>query len=107
MTKHLFTVTTPTGETRHIDTGYDRMCGHFFLQVEDPRRPEGEELLYTTSYDPRFLTADRDLQYYGGVTFEELELCCTEQGITPPAGLFEKLLEDERLQLGNVITRWP
>lgn len=106
MTRHLFTATTPTGETRHVTTGYDRMCGHFFLQVTDPTQPEDDRLVYFTSYDPRFLDRSRKGSALGGATFEELELCFTEQGITPPDGLFKQLLDDETLQRGNEITHW-
>lgn len=106
MTKHLFAVTTPTGETHQIDTGYDRMCGHFFLMVSDPTQPDEDRLVYFTSYDPRFLDRSRKGSAFGGATLDELKTCFAEQGITPPEGLFEQLQADEDLQRGNVITHW-
>lgn len=106
MTKHLFTTTTPSGERRHIDTGYDRMCGHFFLLVSDPAQTDDDRLIYFTSYDPRFLDRNRKGSAFGGATLDELKTCFEEQGITPPEGLFEKLRDDELFQRGNEITHW-
>lgn len=105
MTKHVFTTTTPTGEPRQVQTGYDRTLGYFFLQVNDPTQPEDDRLVYFTSYDPRFLDRSRRTAF-GGATFEELEVCFTEQHITPPAGLMEELLLDETLQRGNDTRDW-
>ncbi|KQR35149.1 hypothetical protein ASF71_16340 [Deinococcus sp. Leaf326] len=106
MTRHMFTMTTPSGETRNVAAGYDRMCGHFFLQVTDPTLPEDDQLVYFSSYDPRFLDRSRTGAAFGGATFEELEMCLAEQQITLPEGLRERLLEDGELERGNDQKYW-
>ncbi|AFD27900.1 hypothetical protein DGo_PC0108 (plasmid) [Deinococcus gobiensis I-0] len=108
MTKHLFTSTTATGERRYVDTGYDWMCGHFFLLVTDTDReePDADLMVYFTAHDPRFLDRNRKGSAFGGATLDELKTCFEEQGITPPEGLFEKLRDDELLQRSHEITHW-
>lgn len=108
MTKHFFTHPGNEQEPRtlNVDAGYDRPCGHFYLNVEDGQaQDEDEEQVYISMYDPKLFTRERGA-FMGGLTLDELKAKFTELHITPPAGLLEVLNEDARLGRGNAVRHW-
>lgn len=107
MTKHLTTLTTEgeVSRTLHIDAGWDRPCGHFYLNVEDLAAPEGERLVYASIYDPALFAAGRG-SFFGGLTLEELTSKAQALGLTLPPAMVDAMNEDARLDRGNAVTIW-
>ncbi|WP_189093820.1 hypothetical protein [Deinococcus ruber] len=91
--------------------GYDRMCGHFFLEVRDPALPEDVEAVganvYDSSYDERLYTPDRaGSAAYGGLLRGEMEARLEELCVSVPAPMLEAVLAEEFGGGGQLVRHW-
>lgn len=101
MTKHLFR----PAPNRAVDLGWDRPCGHFYLNITDPTQPEDEDQVYISLYDNTLYDRARG-PFMAGLTLDELQRKLEAFDIPLPDGLLEHLQEDQRLNRGNDRTPW-
>lgn len=105
MSRHDYQVARGGREPLLVTAGWDRPCGHFFLQVLDPERPGEREVLYDSSLDLA-LYAGQVGAAFGGLSFAELTGKLRELALPSPAGLLETLAREAEGNVGNHQQRW-
>jgi len=107
MSKHFFHVQQP--RPLHVDVGWDRPLGHFYLNITDPavptEAPEGAENIYISMDDPSTYPRSRG-PLRGGLSLAELQQRLAQFDITLPPGLLDALVSDQATNAGNTITHW-
>jgi hypothetical protein len=91
--------------------GFDRMCGHFFLEVEDQSLPEVEEALganmYDSSYDARLYVSERaGSAAYGGLLRSEVLARLDELCVSVSEPMLTAVLAEEHGGGGGFSKRW-
>lgn len=102
MTRHTHQ-TTLEGRPHLVIAGWDRMLGHFFLDVLDLSHPHGtpEQEVYRTMHDDALRDFTRG-RFYMGLRENELLEKARALGIQLPEAMLAQLQEDAQKNHGNL-----